>query len=123
VLTTQGPGEGGFACIPGSHKSNLPTPTDVARLETDLGIVRQPEAKAGSVIIFTEALTHGAMPWKAAHDRRAILYKYAPGGLSYASDYLPRGRRRRNRRIQPGAAGGVGAAIRPRPAHHRIVAG
>jgi hypothetical protein len=37
-LTDVNPGEGGFGCIPGSHKS-----------------------KAGTAIIFTEALTHGTL--------------------------------------------------------------
>ena len=56
-------------CVPGSHKSNYPMPDDVALLETDLGIVKQVEAKAGSVIIFTEALAHGTMPWTAERQR------------------------------------------------------
>lgn len=36
--------------------------------------------KAGSAVIFTEALTHGAMPWRANHERRTLLYRYAAGG-------------------------------------------
>ncbi len=90
-LTDCGPGDGGFACIPGSHKSNFPTPPDVARLERDLGVVKQVVVRAGSAIIFTEALTHGTMPWRAKHERRSILYKYSPGPLSYAGDHLPEG--------------------------------
>ena len=62
VLSDHGPGDGGFACIPGSHKSNYEPPMDVKRLETDLGVVRQVEARAGSAIIFTEALCHGTLP-------------------------------------------------------------
>ena len=91
ILTDCGPGDGGFACIPGSHKSNFPAPRDVVRLEKNIGVVRQVEAKAGSVVIFTEALTHGTLPWKADHQRRSILYKYSPGPLSYARAYLPDG--------------------------------
>lgn len=83
ALTDCGPGDGGFACIPGSHKSNYPLPRDVARMEKDLGVVKQVEAKAGSAIIFTEALTHGTMPWKSSHERRSVLYKYSPGPLSH----------------------------------------
>ena len=90
-LTDVGPEDGGFACIPGSHKANYKAPPDVARLETDLGLVRTIAAPAGSVVIFTEALTHGTMPWKASHERRSILYKYAPGILTYANKYLPEG--------------------------------
>ncbi len=91
VLTDCGPGDGGFACIPGSHKSNYPTPVDVSRVEMDIGVVKQVEAKAGSVIIFTEALTHGTLPWKSDHQRRAVLYKYSPGTMSYGHEYLPPG--------------------------------
>ncbi len=91
VLTDCGPGDGGFGCVPGSHKSNYPIPDDVALLETDLGIVKQVEAKAGSVIIFTEALAHGTMPWTAERQRRSILYKYSPGPMSYARDHIPEG--------------------------------
>ena len=41
--------------------------------------------KAGDAIIFTETLTHGTLPWTAAHERRALLYKFSPGTLSYGS--------------------------------------
>ena len=91
IFTDCGPGDGGFACIPGSHKSNYATPSRVAQLDRDLGCVRQVEASAGDCIVFTEALTHGTLPWTAAHERRSILYKYSPGTLSYASKYLPGG--------------------------------
>ena len=91
ILTDCGPGDGGFACIPGSHKSNYPAPQDVIRLEKDIGVVRQVEAGSGSAVIFTEALTHGTLPWKAAHQRRSILYKYSPGPLTYSRRYLPPG--------------------------------
>lgn len=91
ALTDVGPGDGGFMCIPGSHKSNYVTPPGVGRLEKDIGVVKQIEAPAGSAIIFTEALTHGTMPWKTNHDRRSILYKYSPGTLTYGRRYIPDG--------------------------------
>ncbi len=82
ALTDCGPGDGGFACIPGSHKSNYKAPRDVILMDLDIGVVKHVEAKAGSAIIFTEALTHGTLPWKATRERRAILYKYSPGPLA-----------------------------------------
>jgi len=91
VLTDVGPGDGGFVCIPGSHKSNYAPPPGVSRLEKDIGVVRQIEAPAGSAIVFTEALTHGTMPWKAGHERRSILYKYSPGPMTYSKRYVPEG--------------------------------
>ena len=39
--------------------------------------------KAGDAVIFTETLTHGTLPWTAAHERRALLYKFSPAMLSY----------------------------------------
>lgn len=91
VLTDQGPGDGGFACVPGSHKSNYAAPNALRRLEDAMGCVVQPVARAGSAIVFTEALTHGTLPWHGAHERRAMLYKYSPGAISYSSRYLPGG--------------------------------
>jgi ectoine hydroxylase-related dioxygenase (phytanoyl-CoA dioxygenase family) len=88
-LTDANPGDGGFACIPCSHKANYVAPRDIARLETDNGMVQQIPAPAGSAIIFTEALTHGTLPWKAEHSRRSILYKYSPGPLANEDRYIP----------------------------------
>jgi hypothetical protein len=69
-------GAGGFCCIPGSHKSCEPTPQDVVNVDDDMGLVLQPEMKAGDVVFFAEATTHGTLPWRADHERRSILYKY-----------------------------------------------
>ena len=32
--------------------------------------------KAGDVVLFAEATTHGTLPWRADHQRRSLLYKY-----------------------------------------------
>lgn len=85
------PGAGGFACIPGSHKSNFRCPEDIARLQRPSPIVRQIPVKAGDCILFTEALQHGTLPWKGAHTRRSLYYKYSPAHLrwgphSYAAE-------------------------------------
>ena len=34
--------------------------------------------RAGDMLIFTEALTHGTLDWTAPYERRALLYKYSP---------------------------------------------
>jgi ectoine hydroxylase-related dioxygenase (phytanoyl-CoA dioxygenase family) len=93
-LTDAGPDHGGFCAIPGSHKSNYECPDGVLRgVESaaepdDLPqSVVVPEAPAGSVVVFTEALTHGTAPWVAEHQRRSVLYKYSPGHLSWAPSY------------------------------------
>ena len=72
--------EGGFLCVPGSHKANFPLP----RGAEHLGVARQVPHRAGDVIVFTEALTHGTARWLAPVERRHLLYKYSPGHLSWA---------------------------------------
>lgn len=72
------PGDGGFACIPGSHKSNLPLPEEWRNLEFPPACVQAVTLKAGSAIIFTEALTHGTLPWRGKSERRTLFYKYSP---------------------------------------------
>lgn len=76
-LSDCGPGDGGFAIVPGSHKLAEPTPDEVRTYEDDMGLVEQVEMKAGDLLFFAETATHGTLPWTADHDRRSILYKYA----------------------------------------------
>ena len=82
-------GDGGFACIPGSHKTNFlnSIPAEVRSFERPAQYVVQPAAKAGDVVFFTEALVHGTMPWRAAHERRSLLYKYSPGHSAWNINY------------------------------------
>ncbi|MDA0748669.1 MAG: phytanoyl-CoA dioxygenase family protein [bacterium] len=82
-------GDGGFCCIPGSHKSNFifSLPRDVRTFERKPHYVVQPEVEAGDVLIFTEALIHGTMAWTADHERRALLYKYSPGHSAWSKSY------------------------------------
>ncbi len=88
-LTHANVGDGGFACIPGSHRSNFVdnVPADVRMFERRPHYVVQPAVEAGDALIFTEALIHGTMPWAADHERRALLYKFSPGHSSWASTY------------------------------------
>lgn len=80
-------GDGGFACVPGSHKSNYPFPQAWENLETPHSCVKTVSAKAGSAIIFTEALTHGTVPWQGKNERRTIFYKYSPQSTAWARYY------------------------------------
>jgi hypothetical protein len=94
-LSDIGVGDGGFVCIPATHKSNLDPPEDVITMEHDLGCYHQPVMQAGDALIFTEALTHGSLPWTATHERRTLLYRYSHGGSSSSKgtvrieDYAP----------------------------------
>ena len=89
LLTDQpGQGEGGFCAIPGSHKSNFLRPREISLLEADADIVVNPSAKAGDVILFTEALGHGALPWRTEHDRRVLLYRYSPKTVGFGKGFV-----------------------------------
>ena len=87
ALVDAGAGDGGFCCIPGSHKSNFPCPEPFRSLEKKGLWLVQPPLKAGDVLIFTEALTHGTLPWTAEHERRSLLFKYSPGHQAWGRAY------------------------------------
>ena len=71
-------GDGGFACVPGSHKSRYPKPDGVRTADDHRGTVVQPAMRAGDVLFFMDgALTHGTLPWRGSGQRRSILFKYA----------------------------------------------
>jgi ectoine hydroxylase-related dioxygenase (phytanoyl-CoA dioxygenase family) len=90
------PGDGGLVCIPGSHKAAFPCPRPIATLEArgefdgpfSGAMYEHVAAKKGAAIVFTEALTHGALPWVASHQRRTLLYRYAARGFD-ASSHSP----------------------------------
>jgi hypothetical protein len=83
ALADVGPDDGGFCCVPGSHKSNYRLPDDVRHFKAHHDWVRQVPQKAGDVVIFTEALTHGTLPWQGDQHRRSLLLKYAPAHLAW----------------------------------------
>jgi hypothetical protein len=41
--------------------------------------VTEIRAAAGDVVIFAEACSHITLPWRAAHQRRVLLYRFQPG--------------------------------------------
>ncbi|MDP6353817.1 MAG: phytanoyl-CoA dioxygenase family protein [Planctomycetota bacterium] len=77
-------GDGGFAIVPGSHKSCEPGPEGVRSVEDSMGLVVQPSMKAGDVLFFAETATHGTLPWKGEKERRSVLYKFASRGAARA---------------------------------------
>jgi ectoine hydroxylase-related dioxygenase (phytanoyl-CoA dioxygenase family) len=77
ALRDSGPGDGGFCCIPGSHKANYDYHEIHGSTDYSPPVIQVP-IKAGSAVIFTEALTHGTITWQAEHDRRTLFYKYCP---------------------------------------------
>ena len=76
-------GAGGLAVVPGSHKGNISAPQSMRQHKTLTEFVKQPVTKAGDVVIFTEATTHGTLPWTAEYQRRSILFRYSPANLAF----------------------------------------
>lgn len=70
--------DGGFACVPGSHKSEIGIDRDARRklLSFDSGRIRNIATPKGSAVIFTEALAHGANSWQREEPRYGLFYKY-----------------------------------------------
>ena len=66
-------GDGGFACIPGSHKSNYKMPQQIQDNLEDAPCVVVPSCPAGSIILFTESLTHGTTAWRSERQRRTTI--------------------------------------------------
>ena len=70
--------DGGFACVPGSHKAQYRIPPGVRSCDDHMGLVVHPVMEAGDVLFFMDgAQTHGALAWKSEIARRAILIKYS----------------------------------------------
>lgn len=91
VLSDHNDGDGGFCVVRGSHKSNFAVPVEFRDGGGDLGgeHLHQPVTQAGDVIFFSEATVHGALPWMAEHQRRVVLYRFAPATTSYSRAYSP----------------------------------
>ncbi len=82
-LRDTGPGVGGFCVIPGSHKSSFRIPERIYDAHQDSRYVKIVEAPAGSLTLFTEALTHGTARWDGDYERRTLLYKYCVSNMSW----------------------------------------
>lgn len=66
---------GVVAAAAGSHKSNVGLPERFRDLsQRVMPAVRPVPAAAGDCIIFTEALTHGTLPWTVEGRTRTTLF-------------------------------------------------
>ena len=88
LLADEGPGDGGVSVVAGSHKANLNCPDKMRKWEQYHEFVTEINAKAGDAVIFSEACTHGTLPWTAEHQRRAILYKYNAAHMAWGGGGL-----------------------------------
>ena len=78
ALQDIGEQDGGFACIPGSHKSEFSVPAADRKEMLSHGgpLVRYIAQPKGSAIVFTETLAHGAGSWQREEPRYGLFYKY-----------------------------------------------
>jgi hypothetical protein len=81
-------GDGGFGCVPGTHRSNFKIPEAFRDLRKPQPAVKNLSGPAGSAIIFTETLAHGTLPWNGKRDRRAVFYKYTPNCIGLSELFL-----------------------------------
>ena len=74
--------DGGFVCVPGSHKANYPMPEALSLCEEEMGMVKHVEMKAGDVLVFMGASqSHGAYPWMNETPRRGVIITYKSKNL------------------------------------------
>lgn len=53
--------------------------------------IHQPVSKAGDVIFFSEATSHGSLAWKGKHgDRKTVIYRFSPSNYGYSRSYYPK---------------------------------
>lgn len=69
--------EGAFCVVPGTHKSNTPSPYVGTRPEEEPGMIPL-EVKAGDAILFTENLRHGGFPNVSEKTRKTLHVGYGP---------------------------------------------
>ena len=88
-LRDVGPNDGGFAAVQGSHKANYQFPPEWRELDTDepRPWLRRLTGPAGTAIIFSEAMTHGTLPWTGQGERRTLFFKYGPHPMSWSAPY------------------------------------
>jgi Phytanoyl-CoA dioxygenase (PhyH) len=100
------PGNGGFGCIPASHRASVPRPPGAESL-----VVEVPQSQ-GSLLVFTEALMHCTIPWQGESTRQTLLYKYSPGSSAWdpspaaPADVVASMSARQRRFFQPPSVGG-----------------
>jgi hypothetical protein len=75
---------GGFCCLAGSHKTAQPVPPDWVDMADGVHpMMTRVPARPGTAILFTEALSHGTLPWTVPNRRTTLFYKYTPKGEAY----------------------------------------
>ena len=78
---------GGFGCLAGSHKGHYHIPEAWRDLSKGVHpMVTRVPARAGTAIIFTEALCHVTLPWTVPSTRTTLFYKYTDYQEAYSGE-------------------------------------
>ena len=81
-------GQGGTLLVTGSHKSVYTAPSDIQDPNSDIWSTYG--CPGGSLLFFTEALTHSATEWtNTENDRIAVFNLYSPVDSGFAKVYKP----------------------------------
>ncbi|WP_331744099.1 phytanoyl-CoA dioxygenase family protein [Kitasatospora sp. NBC_01300] len=77
--------QGGFAVVPGSHKSAFEIPEDFQTWQKVGDWVSRVPVRAGSVVLFADTATHGSWPWAADFERRVVFCRYTAGMVQHTA--------------------------------------
>ena len=88
VLDDVESGDGGLVVVQASHKSNVETPRDLATGVDDMGLVLQPELKAGDLFLVAASTLQGVRPWKN-EQKRLLTYWYAARATIQSNPTVP----------------------------------
>ena len=87
ALTDTADHQGGFTLIPGTHKSEVKTPSDVLNGTDDMGLSVQPTLAAGDLLLCVETILQGMRPWQSV-PQRLLRFGYI-GSLVRRSNEAP----------------------------------
>ena len=76
ALSPVNAGDGGFVMVPGTHKSNVETPDEVATGQYDMGLTCQPALEVGDLLLVGGSALQGMRPWKGKGQQRLLSYEY-----------------------------------------------
>ena len=72
------------------HTGGIVTAGSAVRAAARFGL-RKSSDRATAQIIFTEACTHGTLPWSPSdgqRQRKTLFFKYSPAAISWSSDFF-----------------------------------
>ncbi len=96
ALADAGPDEGGLVLIPASHNRNVDVPGDILDGSDEMGLVQQPELKAGDLVLVAGNTVRGTRAWQGRAPQRLLGWSFIADGVRPApgQDRLQKGKSR-----------------------------